>query len=121
MSAIDMGSDIEDGSHSYQMKKEFVIKSIDSSGDGSPHVIVSLASSKEIADSRSTPQSPFAPKVMGFSNMGDMMKDLNKMLAGNVASGVTSIRLDIHEYKKMGLGVGDRVFLTMTKAETLGV
>lgn len=115
-----MSSNADEGHHSYQMKKEFVIKSIDSSGDGSPHVVVTLASSKEIQDSRSVPASPFGTKVMGFTNMGDMMKDLNKMLAGNM-TGVTSIKLDIHEYKKMGLGVGDRVFLTMTKAETLGV
>ena len=115
-----MDSDIDENAHSYQMKKEFIIKSIDSVGDGSPHVIISLASSKEIQDSRSVPASPFGAKVMGFNNMGDMMKDLNKMLAGN-ASGVTSIKLDMHEYKKMGLGVGDRVFLTLTKSETFGI
>jgi len=27
----------------------------------------------------------------------------------------------MHEYKDMGLSVGDKVFLDMTKAETLGV
>ncbi len=116
-----MDKDVDEGRHSYQLKKEFVIKSIDSSGDGSPHVIVSLSSAKEMESSRSSPSPPMGAKVMGFTNMGDMMKDLNKMLAGNVGSGLTSIKLDIHEYKKMGLGVGDRVFLTMTKAETLGV
>ena len=112
-----MGSDGDQ--HAHSMKKEFVIKSIDSSGDGSPHVIVSLSSAKELHESRS-PQSPMGTKVMGFTNMGDMMKDLNKMFAGNMA-GLTSIRMDIHEYKKMNLSVGDRVFLEMTKAETLGV
>lgn len=116
-----MGTEIDEGGNSYQMKKEFVIKSIDSAGDGSPYVVISLSSSKEIADSRSTPPSQFGTKVMGFTNMGDMMKDLNKMLAGNVSGGVTSIKMDIHEYKKMSLGVGDRVFLTMTKADVLGV
>ncbi len=112
-----MGPGEEQRAHS--MKKEFVIKSIDSAGDGSPHVIVSLSSAKDLQESRS-PQSPMGTKVMGFTNMGDMMKDINKMFAGNVA-GLTSIRLDIHEYKKMNLSVGDKVFLEMTKAETLGV
>ena len=115
-----MGSEPEGHHNTFEMEKEFVIKSIDSTGDGSPHVVVSLSSSKDLADPNSMPPSPFGSKVMGFTNMGDMMKDLNKMLAGN-AAGVTSIKMDIHEYKKMGLAVGDRVRLTMAKIEALGV
>lgn len=121
MPGVYMGTDIDIGGHSYQMKKEFIVKSVDSTGEGSQHVIVSLSSPKDVGDSNSTPPSPFGTKVMGFTNMGDMMKDLNKMLAGGVAGGVTTIKLDIPEYKKMGLSVGDRVFLTMTKVDTLGV
>ena len=70
------------------------------------------------------PQSPFGgPKVMGFSNMNDMMKDLNKMISGmgGMPGGVTSIKLDMHEYKQMNLSVGDKVFVELTKAESLGV
>jgi len=103
----------------HTMKREYVVKSVDSAGDGSPYVIVSLSSAKDLEESR-TPQSPFATKVMGFTNMGDMMKDLNKVFSGGMTS-LTSIRLDIHEYKKMNIAVGDRVFLEMSKAETLGV
>ena len=44
---------------------------------------------------------------MGFSNMNDMMKDLNKMLAGGgglgMQSGITQLKLEMHEYKEMGL------------------
>ena len=65
------------------MKKEFVVKSIDSAPDGAPYVVVSLSSIKDLKDTAQNPQSPFGtPKVMGFSNMNDMMKDLNKMMSG---------------------------------------
>jgi len=106
----------------YCMKKEYVIRSIDASPDGSPYVTISLSSVKEIKEGIS-PQSPFNPKVMGFTNMNDMMKDLNKMLGGmgGMAGGVTAIKLDMHEYKQMNLSVGDKVFLELTKAESLGV
>jgi hypothetical protein len=68
--------------------------------------------------------SPFGPNVMGFSNMDDMIKGLNKMMSGGAfgqASGITSIKLDMHEYKQLGLSVGDKVFLEISKPESLGV
>ena len=104
------------------MKKEYVIRSIDASPDGSPFVTISLSSVKEIKEGIS-PQSAVSPKVMGFTNMNDMMKDLNKMFGGmgGMAGGVTAIKLDMHEYKQMNLSVGDKVFLELTKAESLGV
>lgn len=106
------------------MRKEFVVRSIDSSPDGSPYVVVSLSSAKELKEGMQQPLSPFGePKVMGFSNMNDMMKDLNRMISGmgGTPAGVTSIKLDMHEYKKMNLSVGDKVFVELTKAESLGV
>jgi len=104
------------------MKKEFVVRSIDAAPDGAPYVIVSLSSAKEIKEGAG-PQSSFAPKVMGFTNMNDMMKDLNKMFGGvgGMPGGTTSIKLDMHEYKQMNLSVGDKVFVELTKAESLGV
>jgi hypothetical protein len=108
------------------MKKEFVVKSIDSAPDGAPYVIVSLSSLKDLKEGTQTQQPPFgSPKVMGFSNMNDMMKDLNKMMSGmgglGMASGITQLKLEMHEYKEMNLSVGDKVFLELSKAETLGV
>ena len=109
------------------MKKEYVVKSIDSAPDGAPYVVVSLSSIKDLKEGTQNPQQPpfGSPKVMGFSNMGDMMKDLNKMMGGMGGMGaqgaVTQLKLEMHEYKDMGLSVGDKVFLDMTKAETLGV
>ena len=107
------------------MKKEFVVKSIDSAPDGAPYVILSLSSLKELKDGNQNPPAAFgSPKVMGFSNMNDMMKDLNKMMSGGgmgMQSGITQLKLEMHEYKEMGLSVGDKVFLELSKAETLGV
>ena len=109
------------------MKKEFVVKSIDAAPDGAPYVVVSLSSIKDLKGGTQNPQTPFgSPKVMGFTNMNDMMKDLNKMFAGGTGGmgmqgGTTQLKLEMHEYKDMGLSVGDKVFLELTKAETLGV
>ena len=108
------------------MKKEYVVKSIDSAPDGAPYVVISLASIKDLKEGTQSPQPAFGtPKVMGFSNMNDMMKDLNKMMGGMGGMGaqgsVTQLKLEMHEYKDMGLSVGDKVFLDLTKAETLGV
>ena len=109
------------------MKKEFVVKSIDSAPDGAPYVVVSLSSLKDLKEGTQTQPPAFgAPKVMGFSNMNDMMKDLSKMMSGGgggmgMQSGITQLKLEMHEYKEMGLSVGDKVFLELSKAETLGV
>ncbi len=110
------------------MKKEYVVKSIDAAPDGAPYVVVSLSSIKDLKEGTQNPQSAFGtPKVMGFSNVNDMMKDLNKMFAGGMGGGmglqggVTQLKLEMHEYKDMGLSVGDKVFLELSKAETLGV
>ncbi len=110
------------------MKKEFVVRSIDASPDGAPYVVVSLSSIKDFQEGAQNPPSPFGTsKVMGFTNMNDMMKDLNKMFSGmggggmGAQAGVTQLKLEMHEYKEMGLSVGDKVFLELTKAEMLGI
>ncbi len=105
------------------MKKEYVVRSIDAASDGSPYVTVTLSSKKDLQNS-SSQMPPTGPKVMAFSNVNDVMKDLNKMLSGmggNMSGAMTSIKLDMHEYKTMNLSVGDSVFLELTKEETLGV
>jgi len=105
------------------MRKEFVIKRIDASPDGSPYVIVSLTSAKDFQEGNK-PQSQFDPsKMMDPAKMGDMVKDLNKMISGmgGMMSGVTSLKLDMHEYKEMNLSVGDKVHLDLTKDENPGV
>jgi hypothetical protein len=105
------------------MKKEYVIVRIDAAPDGAPYVIVSLSLTKDLKEGNQ-PQSSLNPNVMGFSNMDDMMKGLNKMLAGGMGGmpgGQTTLKIDIHEYKELGLSVGDKVYLELSKVESLGV
>lgn len=105
------------------MKKEYIVVRIDASPDGSPYVVVSLSTSKDFRE-QSTPASPFgAGGVMGFTSMDDMMKNLNKMLSGGMGQSntVTSIKLDMHEYKELNLAVGDKVYLDIAKAEATGI
>ena len=100
---------------------------IDAAPDGSPYVLVSLSLAKDMKEG-SQPSSQLGSNVMGFSNMDDMMKNLNKMIAGGGmgmmgggAPGTTSLKLDMHEYKQLGLSVGDKVNLDISKVEALGV
>ena len=104
------------------MRKEYVVMRIDAAPDGSPYVVVSLSLAKDMKEGNQPP-SPFGSNVMGFTNMDDMMKNLNKMMAGGMGGGPgnTSIKLEMHEYKELNLSVGDKVFLDMSKAESLGV
>ena len=106
------------------MRNEYVVMRIDAAPDGSPYVLVSLSLAKDMKEGNQPP-SPFGSNVMGFTNMDDMMKNLNKMMAGGMGGmggpGNTSIKLEMHEYKELNLSVGDKVFLDMSKAESLGV
>ena len=107
------------------MKKEYVVVRIDAAPDTAPYVIISLSSKKDVQDSNGPLSSPFGKSnVMGFSNMNDMAKELNKMMSGGgvgMMGNTTSIKLDMIEYKKLGLSVGDKVYLDLTKAENSGV
>ena len=107
------------------MRKEYVVVRVDAAPDGSPYVTVSLSSKKDMKENNGPLSSPFGKgNVMGFSNMNDMAKELNKMMSGGGAGmmgNTTSIKLDMIEYKKLGLSVGDQVFLDLTKAENSGV
>jgi len=104
------------------VKKGYVVVRIDASPDGAPYVVVSLSSAKDFKEG-SQPSS-LGQNVMGFSNMEDMMKGLNKMMAGGMGGlpgGLTALKIDMLEYKDLGLSVGDKVYLELTKAEGLGV
>jgi hypothetical protein len=107
------------------MRKEYVVVRIDAAPDTAPYVIISLSSKKDVQDSNGPLSSPFGKSnVMGFSNMNDMAKELNKMMSGGglgMMGNTTSIKLDMIEYKKLGLSVGDKVYLDLTKAENSGV
>jgi len=105
------------------MRKEFVIKRIDASPDGTPYVIVSLTSSKDLQEGNKNPSQFDPSKMMDPTKMQDMVKNLNKMLSGTggIMSGGTSLKLEMHEYKEMDLSVGDKVYLDLSKDENTGV
>ena len=107
------------------MKKEYIVVRIDAAADASPYVIISLSSKKDVQENNGSLSSPLnKTNVMGFSNMNDMAKELNKMMSGGgmgMMGNTTTIKLDMIEYKKLGLSVGDKVFLDLTKAESSGV
>jgi hypothetical protein len=102
------------------MRKEFVVKSVDAPPDGAQYVIISLTSAKEFREGNK-PQ--FDPSKINPGDMNDMMKNLNKMLSGmgGMPGGTTQLKLDMHEYKKMNLSVGDKVYLDLTKEEDFDV
>ena len=106
------------------MRKEYVVVRIDAAPDGAPYVVVSLSSKKDMQEKDGPLSSPFGKtNVMGFSNMNDMAKDLNKMMTGGggMMGNTTTIKLDMLEYKDLSLSVGDKVFLDLSKAESSGV
>ena len=98
------------------MKKEYVVKNIDTPTNNASYVMVSLTPIKDFQEGIKPP-SQFDASKMTPSNMNDMLKDLSKMLSGigNMPGGNTSLKIDMHEYKKMDLSVGDKVFLELTK------
>ena len=107
------------------MRKEYVVVRIDAAPDTAPYVIISLSSKNDVQDSNGPLSSHFGKSnVMGFSNIHDMAKELNKMMSGGgfgMMNNTTSIKLDMIEYKQLGLSVGDKVYLDLTKAESSGV
>ena len=107
------------------MRKEYVVVRIDAAPDAAPYVVVSLSSKKDVQENTGPLSSPFGkPNVMGFSNMNDMAKELNKMMSGGgfgMMGNATSIKLGMLDYKKLGLSLGDKVYMDLSKAEGTGV
>ena len=69
------------------MRKEYVVIRIDAAPDAAPYVVVSLSSKKDMQEKDGPLSSPFGKaNVMGFSNMNDMAKELNKMMTGGTDS-----------------------------------
>src|SRR6267378_358543 len=105
------------------MKKENNVVRIDGAPDGAPYVVVYLSTQKDFKK-QNKHMYPFGSNVIGFSNIDDMVKGLNKMMSGGAfgqTGGITSMKLDMREYKELGLSVGDKVFLEISKPESLGV
>lgn len=104
------------------MKKEYVVVEISADSSGGPYVIISLSDQRELKDQS---QSKLGMQAMAFTSIEDLMKNLQRNIAG-LSKGmmgrfVTSIKLDIKEYEESGLKVGDKVILEITKPENEGI
>jgi len=100
------------------MRKEFVVVRIDTAPDGSPQVLISLADPKDATD-RSQRQFG-GPQSMGsFGSMDDLMKNMNKMFAGQMmGSFTTTLKMSIKEYQDSGINIGDKIYIDITKPES---
>ena len=63
----------------------------------------------------------YFPCVASYDHLNKMISGGGMGMMGGAAPGTTSIKLDMHEYKQLGLSVGDKVNLDISKSETLGV
>jgi hypothetical protein len=108
------------------VKKEFVVARIEASQDGSPYVYVTFNDPKDYKQSDNRTMSPFGPNTMAFNSIEDMMKNMPKMMAGLgiPGSGLTEspvIKFSMKDYQDMGIKVGDKVAIEITKVEASGV
>ena len=100
------------------MRKEFVVVRIDAAPDGSPQVLVSLADPKDAMD-RSQSQFGDSQSMGGFGSMDDLMRNMNKIFAGQMmGSFTTTIKMSIREYEDSGIKIGDKIYIDITKAES---
>jgi hypothetical protein len=94
------------------MKKDYVITEISAAQDGSPYVFVSLKGPKEIGG----PQRTLTPPVASFQSMDEMVKNISRVFSKQMMGGfATVIKLDLDEYEKLDIKVGDKVSLEITK------
>ena len=109
------------------MKKEFVVARIEASQDGSPYVYITFNDPKDYKQSDNRTMSPFGPNTMAFNSIEDMMKNMPKMMAGlpgMLGGGLTEtpvIKFSMKDYQDMGIKVGDKVAIEITKVEASGV
>lgn len=108
------------------MKREFIVKKIEASQDGSPYVYVTFSDPKEYKPDRQDMNPYGSNNVAAFSSMDDLMKNLPKVMAGfpgMMGPGLETptIKLSMREYQDMAIKVGDKVFIEIQKAENSGV
>ena len=108
------------------MKREFIVKKIEASQDGSPYVYVTFSDPKEYKPDRPDMNPYGSNNVAAFSSMDDLMKNLPKVMAGfpgMIGPGLETptFKLSMREYQDMAIKVGDKVFIEIQKAENSGV
>ena len=109
------------------MKKEFILSKIEMVHDGSPYVYVGFVDHKDSKSGEGRQQNPFGPKAMAFTSPEDLMKNLPKAMGnikgmggGGLGDSLT-FKLSMREYEDMGLKVGDRVSIEITKKQDSGI
>jgi hypothetical protein len=110
------------------MKKEFILSKIEMVHDGNPSVYVGFVDPNG-SKSEGHQQNPFGPKAMAFTSPEDLMKNLPKamgnitgMMGGGGGLGDSlTFKLSMREYEDMGLKVGDRVSIEITKKQDSGI
>jgi len=108
------------------MKKEFILSKIEMVHDGSPSVYVGFVDPN--GSKSEGQQNPFGPKGMAFTSPEDLMKNLPKamgniteMMGGGGLGDSLTFKLSMREYEDMGLKVGDRVSIEITKKQDSGI
>ncbi len=114
------------------MDKYFIVSKIQSAEDGSPYIYISLVSSASSEKNKTQTQSPFGSTF----NIEDMMKNLPKtfsnMFGGGGAGAMdpnvfgadtnsTTFKLSMREYQELGIKIGDRIKVGITKKESIGI
>lgn len=107
------------------MKREFIVARIEASQDGSPYVYVTFNDPKEYKPERAN-MNPFGSNVAAFTSMDDLVKNFPKVMASfpGMGSGLTdtpTIKLSMKDYEDMGIKVGDKVFIEISRADSSGV
>jgi hypothetical protein len=113
------------------MKKEFIVSRIETSQDGSPYIYITFSDVNDYKSGERKQQNPFGSNVMAFTSPEDLMKNLPKAMAnisrimgGGGPTGMTDspiFRMSMKEYEDMGIKVGDKVTIEVTKLDNSGI
>jgi hypothetical protein len=113
------------------MKKEFIISRIEASQDGSPYIYITFSDANDYKSGERQQQNPLGTNVMAFTSPEDLMKNLpkamaniSKMMGGGGPTGMTDspiFRMSMKEYEDMGIKVGDKVTIEVTKLDNNGI
>jgi hypothetical protein len=113
------------------MKKEFIVSRIEASQDGSPYIYITFSDANDYKSGERQQQNPLGTNVMAFTSPEDLMKNLpkamaniSKMMGGGGPTGMTDspiFRMSMKEYEDMGIKVGDKVTIEVTKLDNSGI
>ena len=94
------------------LKMEYVVTEITASPDGSPYVFISLA---DPHDSKERMSNPFGGPT-SYRSPDDLFANLGRAFATQMVTGLrTVVKLALSEYEELGLRVGERIYLEISK------